>query len=213
MQQSVLMLINNIWREQMPKFKTGDKVRVVSGTGRLWYSDRIGQEFTVETCMERLYENYYTTVENGGGIYTVENGGGIYERDLELVTTPKSMLKNGMRVKCRNDSMWTYLDGVFVAVTSDFSDDNYLEHMKPVNSPNWTDDLINDFGERFDVMEIFDAPSSVFLYFAYNEETQSIWKRVEKSEAELRLEQMQAKAAELQNEMAKLQKDIAEGKA
>lgn len=189
----------------MPKFKAGDKVRVVSGTGRLWYSDRIGQEFTVETCMERLYENYYTTVENGGGIY---------ERDLELVApSPKAMLKNGMRVKCRDDSMWTYLDGVFVAVTLDFSDYNYLEHMVPVNSSSWTDDLINGFGERFDVMEIFDAPSSVFLYFAYNEETQSIWKRVEKSEAELRLEQMQAKAAELQNEMAKLQKDITEGKA
>ena len=186
----------------MSKFKAGDKVRVVSVQSKgLWYADKIGKEFTVGS---------YT----GGEFYLVEEAGpGIWAKDLELVTTPKSMLKNGMRVKCRNERMYTFIDGVFVTVTSDFSDDNYLEHMLPVNSSSWTDDLINDFGERFDVMEIFDAPSSVFLYFAYNEETQSIWKRVEKSEAELRLEQMQAKAAELQNEMAKLQKDIAEGKA
>ncbi len=185
----------------MPKFKAGDKVRVVSVQSKgLWYADKIGKEFTVGS---------YT----GGEFYLVEEAGpGIWAKDLELVTTPKTMLKNGMRAKCRNGSMWTYLDGVFVAVASDSLDYNYLEHMVPVNSSSWTDDLINDFGERFDVMEIFDAPSSVFLYFAYNEETQSIWKRVEKSEADLRLEQMQAKAAELQNEMAKLQKDIAEGK-
>ena len=190
----------------MSKFKAGDKVKVVSAKSNvLWYADKIGSVFTVESYCEGAYTDL--------DYYRVEGlDKGIWAKDLELATTPKTMLKNGMRVKCRNGSVWTYLDGVFVAVTSDFSDYNYLEHMKPVNSSSWTDDLINDFGERFDVMEIFDAPSSVFLYFAYNEETQSIWKRVEKSEAELRLEQMQAKAAELQNEMAKLQKDIAEGK-
>lgn len=193
----------------MPKFKAGDKVKVVSGESYLWYAGKVGQEYIV-----RQY-----VCGNGGDYCSVIGAGGlIFVLDLELVEsvdaiTPKAMLKNGMRVKCRNGGMWTYLDGVFVAVTSDFSDDNYLEHMMPVNSSSWTDDLINDFGERFDVMEIFDAPSSVFLYFAYNEETPSVWKRVEKSEAELRLEQMQAKAAELQDEMAKLQKDIAEGKA
>ena len=204
MQQSVLMLINNIWREQMPKFKAGDKVKVASAKAYQWYSNKIGQEFVVEEFVNGAFGDYWTI--EGGRL-------GIYEQDLVAGTTPKAMLKNGMRVKCRNDSMWTYLDGMFVAVTLYFSDYNHLEHMLPVNSSSWTNDLTNDFGERFDVMEIFDAPSSVFQYFAYNEETQSIWKRVEKSEAELRLEQMQAKAAELQDEMAKLQKDIAEGKA
>lgn len=191
----------------MSKFKAGDKVKVVSAKSNvLWYADKIGSVFTVESYCEGAYTDL--------DYYRVEGlDKGIWAKDLELATTPKTMLKNGMRVKCRNGSMWTYLDGVFVAVTSDFSDYNYLEHMTPVNSSRWTDDLINNFSERFDIMEIFDTPSSVFLYFAYNEETQSIWKRVEKSEAELRLEQMQAKAAELQNEMAKLQKDIAEGKA
>lgn len=188
----------------MPKFKTGDKVKVASAKAYQWYSDKIGQEFIVKEFVNSTFGNYCTIEESQGGFY---------EQDLVAVITPKTMLKNGMRVKCRNGGMYTYLDGVFVAVTSDFSDDNYLEHMMPVNSSSWTDDLTNDFGERFDVMEIFDSPASVFLYFAYNEETPSVWKRVEKSEAELRLEQMQAKAAELQEEMAKLQKDIAEGKA
>lgn len=185
----------------MPKFKAGDKVRVVSGTGRLWYSDRIGQEFTVETCMERLYGDYYTTVENGGGIY---------ERDLELAApSPKAMLKNGMRVKLRNGNMYTVIDGALI---------------RPVDTKlklSWIS--INELGEdllidgtndpALAVMEVYEKPKLVVEYFEYYVPTEVIWKRVEKSEAELRLEQMQAKAAELQNEMAKLQKDIAEGKA
>ena len=200
MQQSVLMLINNTWREQMPKFKAGDKVRVVSGT-RAWYSDRIGQEFTVETCMERLYGDYYTAV----GI-----GGGFYEGDLEFVApSPKAMLKNGMRVKLRNGNMYTVIDGALI---------------RPVDTKlklSWIS--INELGEdllidgtndpALAVMEVYEKPKMVVEYFEYYVPTEVIWKRVEKSDAELRLEQMQAKAAELQNEMAKLQKDIAEGKA
>ncbi len=187
----------------MSKFKDGDKVITTQCGG--WYD--AGEVYTLSS---RYVDAQTKTV--GWFVKEKDTPLFVHENRIKLAS-PKAMLKNGMRVKCRNDSMWTYLDGVFVAVTSDFSYYNYLEYMVPVNSYNWSDDLINDFGERFDVMEIFDAPSSVFRYFAYNEETQSIWKRVEKSEAELRLEQMQAKAAELQNEMAKLQKDIAEGKA
>lgn len=187
----------------MPKFKAGDKV-ITTQCGD-WYD--AGEVYTLSS---RYVDDQTKTV--GWFVKEINTPLFVHENQIKLASL-KSMLKNGMRVKCRNGYMWTYLDGVFVTVTSDFSDDNYLEHMQPVNSCIWSDDLINDFGERFDVMEIFDAPSSVFLYFAYNEETQSIWKRVEKSEAELRLEQMQAKAAELQNEMTKLQKDIAEGKA
>lgn len=186
----------------MPKFKAGDKVRVVSVQSKgLWYADKIGKEFTVGS---------YT----GGEFYLVEEAGpGIWAKDLELVTTPKSMLKNGMRVKCRNGEMFTFIDDTFVAITSNFEDHNYLEYLLPVSSSSWTDNLENTYGQRFDVMEIFDTPTDVYLYFKYGKETPSVWKRVEKSVAELRLEQMQTKAAELQEEMAKLQKDIAEGKA
>ncbi len=186
----------------MSKFKAGDKVITTQRGG--WYD--AGEVFTLSS---RYVDDRTKTV--GWLVKEKDTSLFVHENRIKLAS-PKPMLKNGMRVKCRNGSMWTYLDGVFVAVTSDFSDYNYLDHMMPVNSSSWTDDLINDFGERFDVMEIFDAPAMVCLYFKYDEETPSVWKRVEKSEAELRLEQMQAKAAELQNEMAKLQKDIAEGK-
>jgi len=185
----------------MSKFKAGDKVRVVSGTGCLWYSDRIGQEFTVETRMERLYGDYYTTVENGGGIY---------ERDLELAAqSPKAMLKNGMRVKLRNGGEWTYLDDVFAKLKPEYK--HGMDWAGKISE--WDDNLNTDCSPDYDVMEIAAAPNAVVEYFEYHRPTAVIWKRVEKSEAELRLEQMQAKAAELQEEMAKLQKDIAEGKA
>lgn len=181
----------------MPKFKAGDKVRVVSVQSKgLWYADKIGKEFTVGS---------YT----GGEFYLAEEAGpGIWAKDLELVTTPKSMLKNGMRVKCRNGGMWTYLDGVFAKLKPEHK--HGMDWVGKISK--WDDNLNANNLSDYDVMEITAAPKYVVEYFEYHRPTPTLWKRVEKSKAELRLEQMQAKAAELQEEMAKLQKDIAEGK-
>ena len=187
----------------MSKFKAGDKVKVVSAKSNvLWYADKIGSVFTVESYCEGAYTDldYYRVEELDKGIWA---------KDLELATTPKTMLKNGMRVKLRNGSEWTYLDGVFAKLKPEYK--HGMDWAGGVI--DWDNNLNAKGASNYDVMEITAAPKLVVEYFEYHRPTQVIWKRVEKSEAELRLEQMQAKAAELQNEMAKLQKDIAEGKA
>lgn len=72
------------------------------------------------------------------------------------------------------------------------------KQMEAENASNW----------RNDVMEIYAAPRMVIEYFEYHVPTKLIWKRSEKSEAEIRLEAMEKQMQELQENMDKLQQEI-----
>ncbi len=189
----------------MSKFKAGDKVITTQCGG--WYD--AGEVYTLSS---RYVDDQTKTV--GWFVKEKDTSLFVHENRIKLAS-PKSMLKNGMRVKCRNKQMYTLIDGTFVSLIGVNESWKGMNHLTPVNSKYdpWTNDLKCASNLDFDIVEISEAAEEVYKYFDYSFTTQVIWKRVEKSEAELRLEQMQAKAAELQNEMAKLQKDIAEGKA
>lgn len=183
----------------MSKFKAGDKVITTQCGG--WYD--AGEVYTLSS---RYVDDQTKTV--GWFVKEKDTPLFVHENRIKLASL-KSMLKNGMRVKCRNDGMWTYLDGVFAKLKPEHK--HGMDWVGEISK--WDDNLNANNLSDYDVMEITAAPKYVVEYFEYHRPTPTLWKRVEKSEAELRLEQMQAKAAELQNEMAKLQKDIAEGKA
>lgn len=174
----------------MPKFKAGDKVRVVSVQSEgLWYADKIGKEFTVGS---------YTD----GEFYLVEEAGpGIWAKDLELVTTPKTMLKNGMRVKCRNGNMYTVVDGALLRPA-----DTKLK-LSWVSINDLGKDLlaVNPKDPAWDVMEVYEKPRLVVEYFEYYAPTEVIWQREEKTSKQLQLEALQKQAQDVVDAIKKLQ--------
>ncbi len=106
----------------------------------------------------------------------------------------------------RNGNMWTVIDGVFVRLEPAVS--HGMTWCKCITD---LDDSLKTEYYNLDVMEIYAAPSHVVEYFEYNVPTKLIWKRNEKSEAELRLEAMQKQMKELQENMDKLQQEIKDG--
>lgn len=131
----------------------------------------------------------------------------VQEIDLRL-QTPKEMLKNGMRVKCRNGSVWTYIDGYFTQISQTPPFQQWLSEIKL-----WEDDLshFDDGRPEWDVMEISEAPH-VYYYFAYSHVTPVIWKREEKTEAEKQLEEIQASIHKLTEQAIELGKQIKQEK-
>ena len=123
--------------------------------------------------------------------------------------TLKETLKNGMRVKCRNGSMWTYIDGYFTQI-GEYAPT--LSYINPIE--NWADDLHNRKDCRdsvWDVMEISKSPDIVY-YFNYAVDTPVIWKREEKSEAEKQLEEIQATIKSLTKQAIELAETIKQEK-
>lgn len=182
-------------KEFKSKFKSGDVVVVTKQGG--WY----GPEETYT-----LTEPYFGANNSGFlGWFVKErpnNAVFIHEGSIKLKPI-KDSLVNGMRVKLRNGNMWTVLDGVFANLKPEFKHGmDWVCYIK-----EYSDDLCNS-NSLFDVMEIYAAPRMVVEYFEYHVPTKLIWKRSEKSEAEIRLEAMQKQMQEIQENMNKLQQEI-----
>ena len=180
----------------MTQFKAGDKViTTLTGAHYDWYDE--GETYT-------LTEQYQDK-----GWYTLEGGKGFFLRAGAFkLFTPKEMLKNGMRVKCRNGSMWTYIDGYFTQIGEVAPCLSRLTEVK-----EWEDDLsyFDVFASEWDVMEISEAPA-VYAYFDYSGVTPVIWKREEKSEAEKQLEEIQVTIQFLTEQAIELGKRIKQEK-
>lgn len=180
--------------ETMSEFKAGDKV-VATATGG-WY--KVGEVFTLKEPYKGVYieTHGWKTEEKGDGYF-------IHAEDMELLKpSPKAMLKNGMRVKLRDGSLYTYIDGYFTNINTK---KDGLDCLSKVDT--WKDNLIYCLdGEEcmLDVMEIF-AASEIYDYFSYKIETESLWKRVEKTAGQLELEALQQQAQDIADRIKALQ--------
>ena len=176
----------------MNQFKAGDKV-ITTQQGS-WYEP--GETYT----LTKQYQDKGWITEKKDGYFL--NAGKF------RLLTPKEMLKNGMRVKCRNGSMWTYIDGYFVHTSANVPRLDWLNEVKM-----WADDLshFDDGKTAWDVMEISKAPS-IERYFDYSHVTPVIWKREEKTEAEKQLEEIQASINKLTEQAIELGKQIKQEK-
>lgn len=180
----------------MSKFKTGDKVKIIScAKDFYWYADKIGEIYTIQNYSPdtRCY-------------IMVEKALATREEDLALVNDQstddlKNILKNGARVKCRNGEMFTLIDGVFVCPSP-----------KSCTGMGWlctVDDFLEDqdiVGDEWDIVEIYDKPSHSYNYFAYDyHPTKLLWKREEKSPQQLELEKLQEQVRNLSDRIKMLQ--------
>lgn len=143
------------------------------------------------------------------GWNTLEKGAGFFLSTENIRSiTPKEMSKNGMRVMCRNNSMWTYIDGHFTCIGELTPRLSWLSEFE-----KWTDDLsrFNNVHSDWDVMEIGEAPP-IYYYFDYSRATPVIWEREEKSKAEKQLEEIQANIQSLTEQAIELGKQIEQEK-
>ena len=70
----------------MPKFKTGDRVRIIRGRDNVWYKHHIGYECTIGINPTTLHEREYWYLKEKPN-YTV------HASDIELVTEGEQMDK------------------------------------------------------------------------------------------------------------------------
>lgn len=182
-------------KEFKSKFKSGDVVVVTKQGG--WYEPE--ETYT-------LTEPYFGAYNSGfmGWLVKERPNNDVFIREGSIKLKPiKDSLVNGMRVKLRNESMWTVVDGTFLRLRPEFKHGmDWCGRVK-----DWNDNLEAE-STKSDVMEIYSAPKMVVEYFEYHVPTELIWKRSEKSEAEIRLEAMQKQMQELQENMDKLQQEI-----
>lgn len=180
----------------MNQFKVGDKVLVTKSNMVFEVGEKhILKRFEFLSSGEKAWfmegcpDNFYVS-----------------EFDLRL-QTPKEMLKNGMRVKCRNGIVWTYIDGYFIQINRITASLRWHGDVKM-----WEDNLSHFDGKtEWDVMEISEAPP-VYAYFDYSHTTSVIWKREEKTEAEKQLEEIQASINKLTEQAIELGKQIKQEK-
>ena len=181
----------------MNQFKAGDKVVVTKSN-------------LVFEAGEKHILKRFEFLPSGEKAWFMEDRPNMFyvsESDLRL-QTPKEMLKNGMRVKCRNGSMWTYIDGYFTQIGEGTPRLSYLNTIE-----SWADDLspFNDKQSEWVVVEISKAPH-ISIYFDYTKVTPVIWKREEKSEVEKQLEEIQATIESLTKQVIELEEQIEQEK-
>lgn len=174
----------------MNKFNIGDKVVTTDQGG--WYE--AGEVFT----LTKPYKDY--------GWYTLEKGEGFFVDTVKIKhynQPPKNILQNGMRVKLRNNSMYTYIDGYFTNISPVGNGLVYLSEVA-----TWADDLHYyrgvDVESEWDVVEIFKA-TNIYDYFNYKIKARSLWTRKEKSAKQLQLEALQKQAQEVADAIKNLQ--------
>ncbi len=178
----------------MSKFKIGDKVVVVSRFKDSWYGEEhFNRIFTIKeihkTCCKFEELDEY--------------GGFVLDHIKHAAQVPKSILQNGMRVKLRNNSMYTYIDGYFTNISPVGNGLVYLSEVA-----TWADDLHYyrgvDVESEWDVVEIFKA-TNIYDYFNYKIKARSLWTRKEKSAKQLQLEALQKQAQEVADAIKNLQ--------
>lgn len=203
----------------MSKFKVGDTVKVINNA--LSYTTYIA--WAIKYGLNKYVSGAWGNANPGNGtagkviafgphglnsdfLYGIETKDGrqyiISVKGLELVQfSLKSLLQNGVRIKCRNEKMFTVIDGYFVK-----PDDDYLAHLTPISA--WSDDLLNPNGTRdYDIVEIYDKPD-VWRYFEYSIETPLLWKREEKSSTQMELEELEQQATDLANRIKLLKEQV-----
>ena len=182
-----------IKEEQLDNFKSGDKV--ITTAWGVWYET--GEVFT----LTKPYKDY--------GWYTLEKGEGFFVHAVKIKhynQPPKDMLQNGMRIKCRNGLMYTYIDGYFTNISVSGVGLTYLSEVE-----SWSDDLRfyknTGLESEWDVMEIY-AKVNIYDYFNNKIKGRVIWEREEKSESEKELEILQQQIESLTQQAIKLGEQI-----
>lgn len=178
----------------MPKFNIGDKVMVVSRFKDSWYGE---EHFNRIFTIKEIHKTYCKFEELD------EYGGFVLDHIKRVAQVPKSMLQNGMRVKLRNNIIYTYIDGYFTNISPVGNGLVYLSEVA-----TWADDLHYyrgvDVESEWDVVEIFKA-TNIYDYFNYKIKAKSLWTRKEKSAKQLQLEALQKQAQEVADAIKNLQ--------
>lgn len=180
----------------MPKFNIGDKVMVVSRFKDSWYGE---EHFNRIFTIKEIHKTYCKFEELD------EYGGFVLDHIKHAAQVPKSMLQNGMRVKLRNNIMYTHIDGNFASI-----EDNRL--LWGLELSRLKDDLsyrteYNEF-RQYDVMEIYEKPLSFGDYFDYDVKTKPLWKREEETESEKQIKILKEQIQTLTEQAIKLGEQI-----
>lgn len=177
-------------KENLSVFKKDDVVECVDDGG----SNRIknGKRYVVEYGTK----DYVKLM----GIDTV-----YFDIRFQLVSpTPKSLLKDGMRVKFRGGHIGIYLNGYVV------------EHEKVLtNLINYNESLIYNNGrfKKWDVVSIYNLPDWGRDYLIPSKYGSLVWKREEqpvKTEAQKKLEELEATIKEASKQMQELKAEMEE---
>jgi len=201
----------------MTKFNIGDKVKVVDNgesystyqtwatkygmknyvSGDFMYASN-GTIATVIAVGSHLRDNAILTgirTESGQEYILGECG-------LELVSRAnlKDMLTNGRRVKLRNDTMFTVLDGALI----DFKADDCNSQSNNFQG-SYKENLTHLRNTDFDIVSIYERPPCVASYFNYCYTTDMLWQREEKTAKQLQLEALQKQAQDVADAIKKLQ--------
>lgn len=180
----------------MSKFKIGDKVMVVSRFKDSWYGE---EHFNRIFTIKEIHRTYCTFEELD------EYGGFVLDHIKHAAQSPKSMLQNGMRVKLRNGLLYTYIEGYFTNIKTKKGGLNYLSKVD-----EWGDNLsyyVDGEECMWDVMEIF-AATEIYDYFSYEAQTESLWKREEKSAAQIELEKLEQQVTDIAKRIELLKEQL-----
>jgi hypothetical protein len=110
------------------------------------------------------------------------------------------MLTNGRRVKLRNDTMFTVLDGALI----DFKADDCNSQSNNFQG-SYKENLTHLRNTDFDIVSIYERPLRLASYFNYCYTTNMLWQREEKTAKQLQLEALQKQAQAVADAIKKLQ--------
>lgn len=147
----------------VPKFKNGDKVRVINGRT----DDKrllIGTTYTILNCFMSDDEVYYS-------VWELANGGYVWFQDeIELVekTFTKADLKPGMVVEYRCGDRRFFVNDLFMSLDYGWS-----------SITEYSDDLLNSNNKELDIIKVYTAHSPVLRDIFKDFTLIHIWERKE----------------------------------
>lgn len=179
----------------MTNFKVGDKLRCIREFQ--WREYSINLEYDSVNTVKNLASN--GDVSFDGINYWGSNR---FELVKENKQMKKSDLKSGMKVITRSGEQYI----VFVGATSNYTQHHnddiwFVNPIKEVCSwfsgASMAEDMT--YGSHWDIMEVL-VPGHPYDVFYHTDGFTSVWKREEKSEAQIQLEKLQEQIAQLTKE-------------
>ena len=147
-----------------------------------------------KTCVESRYQ-----IEDGDG-EILKNSAKEY---LKLIKGEKEMTKNdlkdGMVVEYRNGDKRLVLLWVKTVLAGQVEANDFYYTKE---------NLLHGMDSKWDIVKIYKTKGSTFTTFFKNEFLELIWTRAEKSDAEIKLEQMENQIREIEQSCKELKKEL-----
>ncbi|HET8687198.1 MAG TPA: hypothetical protein VFM18_11140 [Methanosarcina sp.] len=195
----------------MAKFRVGDEVRIVNHGYGLPLSD-VGGVYTIEEISETGYITNlgYKLKDYNGESVTHKTWGFVGEQSFELVERPftKADLRTGMVLELVTSGMHEDLGVVMLGVEE--HSNPYYPTLQDViiyskggfDELNYYDDTLA--GKYHKVMRVYKAPADFKSFIGKGD---LIWERKEKSEKELKKEELSAKMDKLKKQITAIQEE------